>query len=217
MPGGKFNLLDQPYWDALADVSEGLRTQGIDYAVVGGAAAQIWIAVLQTRRGLDSVTDAPDLQFLLRETRDIDLSTRAPSGDLLAALNRVAATSRPPVDVLSVRALRMRGVFVNLTLEPSDVSGFQDKYDKILERAVEVRLRRQNQVLHLRVESLEDLFGTKLTRKSNQAKDLLDLDRLGACLLDSGQKVSLAIVQEFLGQDDSLLNSYRSRFPGVLC
>lgn len=216
MPGGKFNLLDPAYWEALCDAVEGLERAGIDCVVVGGSAVQVWMAVLYTSSGELSITDVSELEYMLRSTRDVDLSARAKPEEALSAWNRLAATARPPAEVLSPRAARLRKISLNLTLEPQDVTGFAELYDVILERATRVQLRRQNRWLYLKVASLEDLFGTKLTRKGNQAKDLVDLDNLCASLSSAGQKVQLAPVREYLDEQGlALLNAQVERYPEV--
>ncbi|MEW6283914.1 MAG: hypothetical protein AB1758_35200 [Candidatus Eremiobacterota bacterium] len=213
----KFNLLHPLFWEALEDAVTSLDRGGLDYAVVGGAAAQIWIAHLLTGGGERPLESEPELPLRLRSTRDIDVSTLSTPDRVLAILNELAATSHPPVEILSARAARVRGVHLNLTLEPGDVTGFSAHYERILDQAEKLTVRRGTRSLAVRVESLADLVGTKLTRKgSQQAKDLLDLDALCLSLSERGRTVSVARVNAYL--DDAarlLLDRYRRRFPEV--
>lgn len=215
MAGAKFNLLNPAYWEALVDVVDLLESQEIPYAVVGGAAAQIWICSLLSGNGLSSIDGSADIPLRLRTTRDVDLSTRAEAAHVLEALNRLAATARPPITVLSPRAARVRQVLVNLTLEPMDVSGFSMHYDAFLERAQRITLRRGAEHLTARVISLPDLLATKLSRRGNQAKDLLDVDALCLSLLEARQTVPARNVRAILetATDEALMDDYMSRYP----
>lgn len=209
----KFNILHGVFWEALRDVVDAFERQGVPYAVVGGTAAQVWIAAMLTREGDLSVDEPVEVALRLRTTRDVDLSTRSTAAEVLEVLNVLAATSRPPVTVLSPRAARLREVLVNLTLEPSDVSGFSEHYDGMLSRAVTLRIRRGTEVLEPRVVALADLLATKLSRKSIQAKDLLDVDAICATLQESGRRVSCRVIQEVLGPEAGLLDDYQGRYP----
>ena len=189
---------------------------GLDYCIVGGAAAQIWNASLLTGNGKVSLDRQPELAFRLRTTRDIDVSTESDPSDMLQILNGWASLGKAPISVLSPRAIKLREILINITLEPADVTGFVERYHQILANSSPLQLRKGNRLLSVRVEALEDLMATKLTRKGNQAKDLVDLDNLLTSLREARRTADLASLRSWLREDSgalALLESYQDEYP----
>lgn len=218
MSKGKFNILDAPYWEALRDAVTSIERHQLPYAVVGGAAAQIWCAFLLTDGGRSGIEQSSELSLRLRTTKDVDLSARVEAHEMLQVLNEFAATSGGPAFVLSARAVRLGQVFINITIDADDISGFEDSFDEIIDSSQALTLRRGQENLSLKVESLEFLIFTKLTRKGKQAKDLVDLDSLCACLLDANKSVSVSSILKLTkGTQNAgaLLLSYKERYPEV--
>jgi hypothetical protein len=194
----RFTLLDDVYYEALRGVAEVLERREACYCLVGGGAAQAWIASLRTGDGARRIGEEPALPAALRKTRDLDFSTRMAPSEALGVLNGLAATHGPGAHVLGPRALRLGPVSVSLTLEPADLSGMEGLYDAFLESRATLRLRRGTEVEELQAIGLEELLATKLTRRGDKAKDLIDVANLMAAASEAGRAVDLNAVRRMV-------------------
>ena len=201
----RFTLLDETYYDALCRVVDALEREGIPFCLVGGGAAQAWIASLRTGEGTRRLSDEPTLAGALRKTRDLDFSTRVGEAEMLVILNGLAALHGEGAHVLGPRALRLGGVSLSFTLEPADLSGMAILYDVFLASRTTLRLRRSRKVDEVPTIGLEALLATKLTRRGDKAKDVLDLTELLASARDAHRAVDLAMVRRLVeGQPEAL-------------
>ena len=201
----RFTLLDDAYYDALRRVVEALEHEGLPYCLVGGGAAQAWIASLRTGAGARRLSDEPTLSGSLRKTRDLDFSTRVGEPEMLAILNRLAALHGDRAHVMGPRVLRLGGVSLSFTLEPADLSGMASLYDVFLASRTMVRLRRGRVVDEVPTIGLEALLATKLTRRGDKAKDVLDVTELLASARDADRAVDLDVVRGLVqGQTEAI-------------
>ncbi|MBN2497480.1 MAG: nucleotidyl transferase AbiEii/AbiGii toxin family protein [Deltaproteobacteria bacterium] len=198
--GDRFTLLDEPYYRALCLVSEVLQRAGLDFCLVGGGAAQAWIASLRTDSGARSLAEEPRLRSALRKTRDLDFATRVDPAEMLPVLNELAAETGRDAHVLGARAMRLGPVAVSLTLGPEDLSGMSELYDDFLESRAPIRLRREARVDELPTIGLPELLATKLTRRGDKAKDILDVTQLLAALHDAWQTADLERLRRLVAQ-----------------
>ena len=97
--------------------------------------------------------------------------------------------------MLGPRAMRLGPVSISLTLGPLDLSGMSDLYDTFLEQRRTIGLRAGNTVARVPTIDLAHLLVTKVTRRGDKAKDLLDVNEILGALRDAGQQVDLANVR----------------------
>lgn len=197
----RFNLLDGAYYAALLRASEAFEEHEIPFCLVGGGAAQAWIASLRTGAGERKLSDEPVLATALRKTRDLDFATRTDAATMLRVLNDLAAEARGPAHVLGPRSLRLGQVSISVTLEPNDLSGMAGLYDVFLSSARPLTLRRGASLDEVPTIGLAELIATKLTRRGDKAKDLLDVGQLMAALTEAGKALDFARVRELVGAD----------------
>ena len=193
----RFSLLDREYFEALVTVNDHLAGEGMSACLVGGGAAQAWIANLRTGGGAQRLSDEPMLKNVLRKTRDLDFATRADPAAMLRALNGLAATTGGAT-VLGPRAVRLGPISVAFTLGPEDLAGMADYYDRFLESGGILRLRRGTRIEEVPTIGIEELLVTKLTRRGDKAKDILDLVQLFAAARDAGRALNLRAVRGLL-------------------
>lgn len=201
----RFTLLDDVYYDAILRVSEALAEHGVRSCLVGGGASQVWIASLASGAGERRIATEPALGLMLRATRDADFSLRCEPEQSLVVLNELAGAHRGEglAHVIGPRAMRLGPVQVSLTLGPDDLTGMAERYDRFLSSREPVHLRRGRDVDAIPVIGLEALLATKLTRRGDKSKDLLDAGNLVAAARRAGRPVDLALVSEHLGGDEA--------------
>ncbi|MBI2378630.1 MAG: hypothetical protein HYV07_31830 [Deltaproteobacteria bacterium] len=197
----RFTLLDEPYFDALVRVVEAFQTAGLPIQLVGGGAVQVWVAALRTGFGQARLSDAAILKGALRSTRDLDFATRSDAAETLVVLNRLALVLGPGTHVLGARSLRLGQVTVSLSLGPEDLSGMAAHYDDFLQRRQTVGLRRSIRADLIPVIGLADLVATKLTRRGDKAKDLVDLEQLASAMRSADVRLDRDAVERLLGDD----------------
>ncbi len=199
----RFTLLDDAYYDAILRVTEALAEHGVRACLVGGGASQVWIASLLSGAGERRVASEPALAVMLRATRDADFSLRCAPEQSVLLLNELASEFRGPgaAHVLGPRAMRLGPVQVSLTLGPEDLTGRADRYDRLLDSRQTVRVRRGREPDAVPVIGLEALIATKLTRRGDKSKDLVDVGNLLAAAGRAGRPVDAAIVTGYLGDD----------------
>lgn len=202
----RFTLLDEVYYDALRQVTGALEREGLPFCLVGGGAAQAWIASLRTEGGARRLAEERVLETALRKTRDLDFATRADLARMTALLNSLAASTGAGAHVVGPRALRLGPVSVSLTLGPGDLSGMADLYDRFLASRTVLRLRRGNTVDEVPTIGIEALVATKLTRRGDKAKDILDVVELLAAARDAGRHVDLTAMRGFVGDRPEALS-----------
>lgn len=194
----RFTLLDTAYFDALVDVVVAFERAELPLALVGGGASQAWIASLRTEGGARRLSDEASLRSALRRTRDLDFATRTDEPRALTILNDLAHGARGSAHVLGPRALRLGDVSIALTIQPSDLSGMAALYDVFLDGRSTIRLRAGAVTTAVPVVSLPHLFVTKLTRRGDKAKDLLDVTELWAAAESAGAAVDVSAVRRML-------------------
>jgi hypothetical protein len=183
-----FSLLDEVYYDALRRVTEVLEREGVPFCLVGGGASQAWIASLRTAGGRQRLSDEPLLTRALRRTRDLDFATRAEPARMLRVLNHLAASPGEGAHVLGPRAIRLGPVSVSFTLSPGD-----------LDSRTPLSLRRGPESDEVPTIGLEELLATKLTRRGDKAKNIVDVTQLLAASRDAGRIIVVATVHRLVG------------------
>lgn len=191
----RFTLLDDVYYETLLRVVEALTRESLEFCLVGGGAAQAWIASLWTAGGQRRLSDEPVLRTALRRTRDLDFATLADAADMLRILNTLAEAGPDAAQVLGPRALRLGPVSVSFTLGPEDLSGMSDRYNAFLNSRTALALRRGKHTDEVPAIGIEALLVTKLTRRGDKAKDIVDLTQILAALGASGRIVRLEEVR----------------------
>jgi hypothetical protein len=194
-----FSLLDEVYYDALRRVTEVLEREGVPFCLVGGGASQAWIASLRTAGGRQRLSDEPLLTRALRRTRDLDFATRAEPARMLRVLNHLAASAGEGAHVLGPRAIRLGPVSVSFTLSPGDLSGMEELYDELLDSRTPLSLRRGPESDEVPTIGLEELLATKLTRRGDKAKNIVDVTQLLAASRDAGRIIVVATVRRLVG------------------
>lgn len=202
----RYTLLDDIYYEAICRVKEALERERLPVCLVGGGAAQAWIASLRTGDGERKLSDEPILRTALRKTRDADFATRADPAAMVTLLNQLAASLGPGTHVLGPRTIRLGPVAVSLTLGPDDLSGMAHHYDAFLDSRAVLRLRRGSAVDELPTIGLEQLVATKLTRRGDKAKDLLDVTNLVAALSEAKRSLDVRAVRRFVRDDAAALS-----------
>lgn len=197
----RFTLLDDAYYEALLRVTTALELSELPFCLVGGGAVQAWIACLRTGNGERRLSEEPVLSASLRGTRDLDFATRTDGAAMLVLLNELAAGAGagPGAHVLGARSLRLGRIAVSFTLEPDDLSGMSSLYDVFIDSRRPLRLRRGTRPDEVPTIGLEELLVTKLTRRGDKAKDILDLTQLLAALRDAQRSVDFARVRDLVG------------------
>ncbi len=117
---------------------------------------------------------------------------------MLATFNALAASTGRGIHVLGPRALRLGPVAVSLTLGPEDLTDMSELYEPFLESRTPVRLRRGARVDEVPTIGLEELLATKLTRRGDKAKDILDVTQVLAALSDAGRRTDLEAVRRLV-------------------
>jgi hypothetical protein len=195
----RITLLDEPYYSAMLRVRDAFVDEELPLCLVGGGAVQVWVASLRTGEGArrTQLSEEPVLRTALRKTRDLDFATRTDAATMLRVLNEIASHSGE-AHVLGPRALRLGPVSLAFTIEPGDLSGMSEFYDVFLESVHELRLRRGPQVDEVPTIGLEQLIATKLKRRGDKAKDLIDVGELLASLSEAGRHLAIEDVRGLL-------------------
>lgn len=181
-----YTLQEENYFIALNLLAEGFERQGIQYALVGGAGVQARISDIFCRAQNTDITNAIGLEFLLRGTKDFDITSNASEEDFITCFNEMQA-SNPHLEIYpeKIRGRRMaiRGrrkeanVFVNYQTGPQDLFGLDELfYNSCIETAERVNLSYSNQTSPIYVATPESLITSKLTRKD--PKDIWDIGAL---------------------------------------
>jgi hypothetical protein len=113
--------------------------------------------------------------------------------------------------------MRLGPIALSFTLGPEDLSGMSEQYDELLESRSSVRLRRGTLPHDFPVIGLAELIATKLTRRGDKAKDLIDVEQLVAALRDVGRTVDLAPARRLVARDVAareLLDDLAQRLEG---
>lgn len=200
----RFTLLDDPYFSALKRVASAFDEAGIPFCLVGGGAVQAWIATLRTNEGAISLSEEPMLETALRKTRDLDFTTRSDEGTAIKLLNRIAADA-PGTHVSGPRSARLGPVSVALTLHPDDLSGMAALYDRFLDSRTTVRLKQSGKIDEFPAIALEELVVTKITRRGDKTKDLVDIAQLAEALKASARSLDFSAIRSMLtGRSEAL-------------
>lgn len=186
MAKDNYTLRDYEYFKLLQLIAEELEDEEIDYALVGGGAVQSRIADIFNRR--DGLT-APNLsEFLLRKTKDFDITSRSSESDFIIFLNvlqaknkRLSVGNKQPrrVNLIYQGRRSQRAVSINLNyqLGSQDFSGLNESfYNQCIDTAEALYLNYNHEEVLVRVATPECIVASKLTRSS--AKDIVDISML---------------------------------------
>ena len=180
-----YTLRDKGYFEVLRRVSEQLDKQDIDYALVGGAGVQARITDILCRFNRTDASNVIGLETLLRETKDLDITTRAEEIDFVRFFNELQA-SNPNIFVepegIRNRRIILKGgkktqVYLNYQIEPQNLVGLDEIfYHECINTAENLILRNGNISSRVYVAVPEYLISSKITR--NNPKDIWDIGAL---------------------------------------
>jgi hypothetical protein len=180
-----YTLIDKEYFEILQKVSEQLDRQKIDYALVGGAGVQARITNILCRVNKTDASNVIGLETLLRETKDLDITTKSEEKDFVRFFNELQA-SNPNIlvqpEALRSRKIILKGdekvcVYLNYQTGPQDLAGLDEIfYYECIETAEDLNLRNGNFRLIASVALPEYLITSKITR--NDPKDIWDIGTL---------------------------------------
>lgn len=180
-----YTLRNRGYYDVLKIIAEELESQGIEYALVGGAGVQARIADFFCKKQKTGISDAHGLEELLRETKDFDITSNASEADFIRYFNEIQALN-PNVSVYHERArskkIKFRGkeevsVFLNYQTGVQDFIGLDEYfYAQCIETAEPIKLKYNGGGFFVKVATPECLVSSKLTR--NDPKDIWDIGAL---------------------------------------
>ncbi len=172
-----YTIKDEIFMDAIEIIHA--HFGGTSYAIVGGAAVQIYVTSVSIRsEGLNSVNDVNGLSFVLRKTGDIDLSFNCDAGELLKKFNFIIESQTGTYTFHSffkrfVIQEDARRFNLNYQIEPDDLKGMPSYYYDIIETAVPMDLPSKGKTLSINIARPEYLITSKLTRIS--PKDQIDI------------------------------------------
>lgn len=180
-----YTLKDGVYFNALGILTSEFERQGIDYALVGGAAIQARISDTICRRQKTNIRDAVGLEHLLRETKDFDITSNVPEETFVRYFNELQATI-PNVSILPERArskrMKIKGkedalIHINYQTGPQDFVGLnEDFYQECIRTAQPLRLKYNGTATTVNVATPECIVTSKLTR--SDPKDIWDIATL---------------------------------------
>ncbi len=172
-----YTIKDAIFMDAIEIIHDNFS--GTAYAIVGGAAVQIYVTSVSIRsEGLKSVKDVNGLSFVLRKTGDIDLSFNSDAAELKNRFNLIIGSQTGAYTFHSffkrfVIQDGARRFNLNYQIEPDDLKGMPSYYYDIIETAVAVELPSKGKTLSVNIARPEYLITSKLTRTS--PKDQIDI------------------------------------------
>jgi hypothetical protein len=182
---GLYTLRSAEYFEVLRRVSEQLDKQNIAYALVGGGGIQARIADLLCRVNKTDIPNVPGLETLLRETKDLDITTEAEESDFIRFFNELDL-SNPNISVKprTIRSKRIilneddrPEVYINYQTGPQDLAGLDETfYHECIDTAEKLTLKRGNINYRVHVALPEYLITSKITR--NDPKDIWDIGAL---------------------------------------
>jgi hypothetical protein len=155
-----YTVRDRGYFDLLGKVSEEFERADMRYALVGGTGIQVRIADLLCRSQKVSIKEVPELETLLRKTKDFIIR---PEG---IRSKRVIARGKEKTDVL-----------LNYQTGPQDLAGLDESfYTECIETAEDLFLKYGGSEIMVSVARPEYLIASKLTR--DDPKDIWDIGML---------------------------------------
>lgn len=203
-----YTIKDTLFQEILESFSEELEREGIQYALVGGAATQARIANLLTKNGVMAINDAPGLEYLIRKTGDFDVAMDISEHNLVAFFNNYSAINAGRFSINQItndnKSLRIAkgSRYMNLNLEacPEDFKGLPNSYYDIINTSEPVGLRRGNSNIIVNVAKPEYIVASKLTRL--EEKDKLDVYNLINCMYQNKKKFNFEEVKNVLKENN---------------
>ena len=217
MSDKNYTLRDWGYFKLLQMVAEGLESEDLKYALVGGGATQARIVDLFYRNDGLAVPNIPGVEFLLRKTKDLDITSHSDYADFVSLFNHLQAESSQRLSVNpkgNKRAvLTYNGrkssepvvVSINYQTGAQDFSGLDNRfYNECIETAEDLEIVYNNEVARVRVATPESIVTSKLTR--NSPKDIVDISNL------------LKVIKRYSGTfDDALVREHLRRVGKENC
>lgn len=171
-----YTIKDPFYFEAIRAISEVIDRNGIPYAIVGGTAYQIKMASI-----IGGNIGDGNLDLVLRNTGDIDLTTDSDLGTMVRVFNEMVISNphlcinNTPGKTVEVKKGR-NNVYMHYQTEASDLKGLTDHYLRIIETAERVRISLRNGTIDVSIPKFEYLLASKLTRLA--PKDQVDVYNL---------------------------------------
>lgn len=180
-----YTLRDRGYFDALKILAEEFDRREINYALVGGTGIQARISNILCRAQKTDIGNASGLEYLLRETKDFDITSNASEGVFVNYFNELQIV-HPNVMIhpegIRNKRMKVRGkedvnIFINYQTGPQDLAGLDEYfYNECINTAENLNLRYGNTNFSVSVATPECLITSKLTR--NDPKDIWDMGAL---------------------------------------
>jgi len=182
-----YTLKDRGYFETLKRITEELSRHNISYALVGGAAVQTRVADVLSRANKLSIPDIPELETLLRKTKDFDITTKPleENFSFVSFFNEFQALN-PDLSIIEegpkTKRINLSGknpvsVILNYQAGPQDLYGLDSSfYFECIDTAEELDLRYNNSRSKVRVAKPEYIITSKLTRADS--KDIWDISVL---------------------------------------
>jgi hypothetical protein len=180
-----YTVRDRGYFDLLGKVSEEFERADMRYALVGGTGIQVRIADLLCRSQKVSIKEVPELETLLRKTKDFDITTNSSEEAFVTFFNQIQAINPGiiirPEGIRSKRVIA-RGkektdVLLNYQTGPQDLAGLDESfYTECIETAEDLFLKYGGSEIMVSVARPEYLIASKLTR--DDPKDIWDIGML---------------------------------------
>ena len=204
-----YTLLDDFYFGSMCVLVDELNRFNIPYAIVGGAAYQIKMAGILSKDVKGDISSVQGLEGILRGTGDIDLTIKSDMGRMVNLLNQMAASCKHiNIETQPSKSVRFKkgndSVYVNYQTEPADVKALTEHYDKIIETAEEVYLRKGNKDSYFKIPSMPYLIVSKVLRR--EEKDKVDIFNLLGLCRKKNIKLNFEEVRSILksiGKEDS--------------
>jgi len=190
MVNHNYTLQKQGYFETLNRISQELDRQGIEYALVGGAGVQARIANALSLVRRTDISNIPELEHLLRDTKDFDITSWASKEDFVKFFNVLQASNHPRLTVTPYRSgsniVTLSGnkrrekpteIYMNYQTGPEDFKGLDSKfYEECIDSAQPLQLWNGNEKCEVNVAKPEFLVSSKLTRYD--PKDIFDIGNL---------------------------------------
>ncbi len=181
-----YNIKDKAYFSLIGEVSEELSNSNINYALVGGAAVQVRVASILSAAKQGDIGMVDDLDLLLRETKDIDITSNADDGKFMYFFNEwqvknpnimLKHLGEKRKEITFVTCPKTIDVILNYQTEPNDLKGLDENaFYECIDTATPVELWYDNKRIETVVALPEYIVASKLTRA--EEKDKFDISVL---------------------------------------
>lgn len=181
-----YTMKDKAYFSLIGEVSEELFNHGINYALVGGAAVQARVASILSSAKQGGIGAVDELDPLIRETKDIDITSNADEGKFMYFFNEwqvknpnimLKSIGEKRKEIKFVTCPKTIDVILNYQTEPHDLKGLDENtFYECIETATPVELWYDNKRIETVVAQPEYIIASKLTR--SEEKDIFDISAL---------------------------------------